>query len=296
MALPQLRPLSFGDILDGAFTLYRRHFLTLFMTTAVPMIPIALLTAFWMAAAVAAEDPTLEFFGLFVLATLVSILGSPLILAALTQQFSRAYTGGVVAIGDGFSTGLRRLFPLIGSFALAFGSMAVVFVVVSVGMTMLASTSSAGAVIGGFLIVILLLVGMTFSFASFFAIPAASVIEGAGPIAAIRRSWALAKGARGRIIGITIVSWIIIYLPMMGIMLLFGLGLGIVGGVGGLEAIDAMVESTRFIFIQQAISLLSSALTFPFLVAVSVLLYYDRRIRTEGYDLEVAAEALSPIP
>lgn len=296
MALPQLRPLSFGDILDGAFTLYRRHFLTLFMTTVIPIVPMALLTGLWMAAAVAAEDPTLEFFGLFVLATLASILGSPLMMAALTQQFSQAYTGGVVTIGDGFSTGLRRLFPLIGSFVLAFGSMAVVFVVVSLGMTMLASTFSAGAVIGGFLIVILLVVGTIFAFASFFAIPAASVIEGAGPIAAIRRSWALAKGARSRIIGITIVSWIIIYLPMMGVMLLFGLGLGIVGGVGGLEAIDAMVESTRFIFIQQAISLLSSALTFPFLVAVSVLLYYDRRIRTEGYDLEVAAEALSPIP
>ena len=36
MALSNLRPLSFGEILDSAFTLYRRNFATFVLTALIP--------------------------------------------------------------------------------------------------------------------------------------------------------------------------------------------------------------------------------------------------------------------
>ena len=42
MSHPQLRPLTFGEILDGTFALYRRNFLDFFLASLVPFVPVVL--------------------------------------------------------------------------------------------------------------------------------------------------------------------------------------------------------------------------------------------------------------
>ena len=37
MPVPNLRPLGFGEILDGAFSLYRRNLVTFFLTAVLPL-------------------------------------------------------------------------------------------------------------------------------------------------------------------------------------------------------------------------------------------------------------------
>ena len=43
MSFSQLRPLSLGEMLDGAFTIYRRQFASLFLTALAPQLPMILL-------------------------------------------------------------------------------------------------------------------------------------------------------------------------------------------------------------------------------------------------------------
>ena len=45
MSLSQLRPLAFGEILDGAFALYRRHFSVFVPTSLLAHAPLMLLWA-----------------------------------------------------------------------------------------------------------------------------------------------------------------------------------------------------------------------------------------------------------
>jgi hypothetical protein len=52
--------------------------------------------------------------------------------------------------------------------------------------------------------------------------------------------------------------------------------------------------TTTQLYIQHVSTTLVNALTTPYVVGVLVLLYYDRRVRREGYYVELAAAALSP--
>jgi hypothetical protein len=54
------------------------------------------------------------------------------------------------------------------------------------------------------------------------------------------------------------------------------------------------VEGTMGLFsaVTNVLSILLSALTTPFMTAALTLLYYDRRVRTEALDLEMATERL----
>jgi preprotein translocase subunit SecG len=46
----------------------------------------------------------------------------------------------------------------------------------------------------------------------------------------------------------------------------------------------------------QVLSQLTRTLTFPFSLGAMVLLYYDRRVRTEALDVQMMAESLAAAP
>jgi hypothetical protein len=83
---------------------------------------------------------------------------------------------------------------------------------------------------------------------------------------------------------VLVVGFIITWLPSMGVGLL-------TGSVQQAFAPEA-AASTPFvqIVLQQVGSSVVWALTLPFLVGSLVLQYYDRRVRSEGYDLQLVAE------
>ena len=57
MPYTHIRPLEFGEVLDGAFALYRRHFVDFFLTALIPLAPFGIFYARLMADG-AAFDPT----------------------------------------------------------------------------------------------------------------------------------------------------------------------------------------------------------------------------------------------
>lgn len=294
MPYTHIRPLGFGEVLDGAFALYRRHFVDFFLTALIPLAPFGIFYARLMADG-AAFDPAAgdAMAGLAGAMSLVSMLIMLIVYGALTRQAAQAYTGSEVSIGDGFGYGLRKTVPLLLTTIASLIILIVVWMVLGMGVAFVVGAltvfSSVAAVLVGVVTGLAALVLSAALFASLFAVGTAVVIEGAGPVAAIRRSWRLARGARGRIAGILFVSWLITALASFGVMFALGFGQAIIDP-------DSMAQATTSqLYLQQAVSTLMGALTFPFSVVCMVLLYFDRRVRTEGYDIEAATEALATI-
>lgn len=294
------RALTFGEILDGAFTLYRRHFLTFFVSALVPYVPIGIVSGWFAASAPAtpAAGPSLEYMGLMILLMFVSLLGFSVMWGALTRQSSQAYTGGEVSLGDGFRHGLRSFLSVIvvavvGSFMIGMVMMIVIFVFAMIIGVMVAASAGGGGggetlgIVFGVLAGVAVLVMMLGLGALLFAAVPAIVVERRGPFQAIGRSVSLAWGALPRVAGLLVVCYFIFVLPIAGGMIAIGLTQGFEALVtpGGL--------SPAALAVQQLISTVAYALTLPFVATALVLLYFDRRARTEAHDLEGMVRGLA---
>ena len=108
----------------------------------------------------------------------------------------------------------------------------------------------------------------------------AIVTENLGPIQGLRRSWRLASRR---------------FWPTMGIALLAGFMVSLLGNmVGFVPNVLALVVGLHWGWILLAVgSSITALLTTPLVAIVATLLYFDARIRTEGFDLQVIAAGLA---
>jgi len=107
------------------------------------------------------------------------------------------------------------------------------------------------------------------------------VIEGKTAGAAMSRSKALAAGSVGRILGTLVLTFIILIVIQLVVDTCVGLVAAMLH-VG--PSLSALATG------------LANLLIYPFATVVITLLYYDLRIRKEGFDLEVMASELTPTP
>lgn len=294
MAAPQFRPLGFGEILDGAFTLYRRNFVPLLLTALIPSVLIVAGFAVVGTQGVTTDPQDIEAGMRFAVAmlgySLVAGLVSLVLWAALTREAAQAYLGHPVSVGDGMRTAFRKLLPLLGAAILMFVAMLVTYfvvvllvgIVVAVGM---ATGNTALMVILG-VVATIVGIGAFLGMASLlFAVIPAIVVEDRGPLQSFGRSFDLARGALGRVAGLMVVSFIIVYLPVIAVAWL-------TGGFASFSNPQAMPSMGQFLT-QQLLSGGVGILTTPFLVSVIVLLYFDRRVRTEALDVQMMTDRLA---
>lgn len=121
--------------------------------------------------------------------------------------------------------------------------------------------------------------GVVFS-AWYMLAPVAVVLEKAEPIAAMKRSRFLGKGFYFRNLG----------LFFLGLFLTF-LALFLAGFVGGMAIVAFKLESSEGI-IEGVLTFFGSALFYPYLYTLLILMYYDLRARREGYDSTALTEDL----
>ena len=293
MPIPSLRPLGFGEILDGAFSLYRRNFGPFVLTALVPSIALlaggllyaSALSSFVRgggnpaAAATAILGPLLLFIVLTALATLVSW-------GALTRQAAQAFTGAPVSVPDGLKAGLRALFPMLGA---AFLAGLVVLVVGGVVGFVSAIFMMVMGAIGVIVMTLAILAVYMLAITIFAGVAPAVVVEGKGPLSALTRSWDLVSGALGRTMGLVVVSVLIAYMPVIAVMFVTGT----TGMMAGPSSAAAMPGAGALIA-QQVLAWIAGVLTTPFMVSVFVLTYFDRRVRTEALDVQVMTDSLAP--
>lgn len=256
MNAPMLRPLNVGEILDRAFSLYRSQFGPMLGTALTLYLPLAMLSVIFGVVAASGSDAALLAGGaLALLIGPMMLVGVVLALAALTYQASRAYMGHPATVGEAVRHGFSRFFPL---------ALAMILTGIAIMLGLL------GLLIGALIVYVLL-----------FAVVPAVVIERRGPLSALQRSAELAEGDWWRICAVIVVAGLIATLPSTAVELLMA---------SAVTADDPMTSG----FVG-ALGALVNALTYPFSVAATVILYYDRRVRAEGLDVELMAAA-APVP
>jgi hypothetical protein len=292
MSAPILRPLAFGEVLDSAFTLYRRNFTTFVAAALVPTL--AMLAAVYLTGMsdLATDPEAMNLGGLFLFMAVVGF-GTLVMWGALAHIASQAYGGAATSAGEGLRVAVGRFLPLLGAtivagilgtligmgFALVFGIVAAV-----------AAGAGGAAAVALLTIVAVVLMIALYALAAglFFALVPAVVIEGKGPIEAVSRTVALARGALGRVVGLMLVSFFIVYLPILGVVVLTGTFTTLYDPA----AAAAAAGSTAYL-LQQVVTWTAGALTTPFLLSVIVVQYYDRRVRTEALDVQAMADRLA---
>jgi hypothetical protein len=297
-----MRPRRFGEILDGAFQIYRRHAAALALTTLIPYavraLP-ALLLAGPMTAATNAANMG-AFWRLFLPIWLVGIIAMLLAWGALSWETSEAWIGGPVKLDEGFRVAGRSFFRLLGTIffgtLLFYVALIPVVLVAAVAAGILAGVSAAtggGDAAAGAVAVVMVVIMMAGGLLTALVVGGwlscmipATVIEGLGPFRAIRRSFNLSRGAVLRSGATLLVAGLIVVLPMLGLML-------VTGQLTTMFRAPGTPLPTSSVIIQQLGGLAASAFTTPFLMSVMTVLYYDRRVRTEALDVQMAAHDLT---
>lgn len=121
-------------------------------------------------------------------------------------------------------------------------------------------------------------------FAWTFAMQAIVVVEQVGAGESFVRSRELARGSIGRILGTLLLTYLLFVVVVVSLGGAAGVVIGLAGGSG---------------IATQVIGDVLASLLFPMVAVMTTLLYYDLRIRKEGFDLEVMAQELgggSPPP
>lgn len=270
LVLRDLRPLSFGEILDGAFVLYRRGFSILLGTSV-------------LASALAWVLDLLFSRPLHgtVVPTLIRMVVEAVAWAALTWHVSRLYTGHAVSVNEGLEAAGARLLPLLGAWLIAFVLYGVPLQLARglvFGITVRAGLSGrSDAMVLSLLPWIGYLVILAVALALAFAIVPAVVLEGAGPWQAVARSFRLAREALVRIAALALL--------IIAIYLAISLGLTRMAGWSDDPAALGSLPGQMLLVGARTVLL-------PLAVGAAVLMYYDRRVRTEGLDLRTAADEL----
>lgn len=290
-----LRPLGVGEILDGAISTMRAYPGPMIGLSAAVAVVTQLVTLFllWLFLRDAeVNDFTLEpgenpfdlLGGVFAAAAVSGLLGGIAVLfliGMLTVVVSRAVLGQPVSIETAWKQAAPRLPALIATTLLI---IVILFAIVIVPFVLGVLTGSAPLTV---LFMLAAFVGVIYFGVSVALAPVAVVLEGQSPVAAIKRSRDLIKGAWWRTFGILIL--VVIISAIMGAILQIPFGL-VAAGLGDENKIfefgPALIEGLG--------TVLSSAITWPFTAAATVLLYVDRRIRREGLDLELARAAQLP--
>ena len=316
----RLRPMSIGDMLDAAFRLYRQHFLTIVGIVALLQVPMAMLQllaqmpylqavqrfAARPPAVVPGSNPfdifpfaeLLPYYALiFGLAIVQYLLVYNIMTGALANAISRSYLGQPISILSSYNLGAKRVVALIVASLTPFAiSLVFVAIVAGCGIGALSTLGvrsgeqanvglAIAAVLGLFgVIVIMAIVGLFFYVRLLFSTQAI-ILEGQGPFAGLRRSWRLVGQAFWRSLGI----FLLVYAFMYIVSLVVQLPLIAVGTFLGLMLSNTLLFQAISSLVTYAVLILVLPLQFT----VFTLLYYDLRVRKEGYDLELMAQQVA---
>ena len=132
-------------------------------------------------------------------------------------------------------------------------------------------------------LITLFLAPAVYLFARWFAALPALLVEETGPIESLRRSWHLGAGNVRRMVGyVLLIGLLIVLLPLVIEMALEWI----------IEVVLPAGASELLLRFPGLFSQLFVIIAVPFPIAAAVLLYYDLRIRNEGYDLELRVAEL----
>lgn len=286
-------PMSVGGVLDHTFRIYKNNFLRFIAIVAVIQIPISLLMIgsqsllysgiempdeakikealendnasppvdpnqlYYTQTENVSANPAAGFAAMAV-SGLLAFIGTFLCQGALAKNISESYLGHDLSVGDTYRFIWPKLLTLLGAGIL---------------VTL--------AVYAG----ILLLVVPGIIFGLWFALTTPAIIaEDLKATEGMKRSKRLAKGNLGKIFAVGFLAGLI-----------SGIINFIISYVGVfVSALIVQGNMTLTVIANSGFSMIGKILAMPITSAACILLYYDLRIRKEGFDLEMLAREMEP--
>jgi Membrane domain of glycerophosphoryl diester phosphodiesterase len=309
-----LRPLSLGELLDRTFSLYKRYFWLFVGIMAIPsafMIPANILILSFQGSLMnisPGRPPVLPapgyiagvFLGYFAFMGIFLIVYS-IAIGAATVAVADAYLGRPSTVRGAYGRIRTKFWKLIGVvFNICLRVFGILLLIVLVVGGLIAALAFGSGMRGNPIFVALMMLLFLFVyfaalvFCVWFALRYAIsipilMIEDLGVMDTIRRSVSLTRGRRGHIFLGLLVATIIAYVGNF----LFQ----------GPFTIAAMVDAMRghwpfWLASTSAVAgAIGGAITGPIALIVTVLLYYDTRIRKEAFDLQFMISSLDrPAP
>jgi len=264
-----LRPLRVGEILDAGIKVYLGNARTLLGLTAVVVVPFQILNAIVLLSVVSSASEVPHGFlgigarhtssaalsGARMVLLLTGLIVGALTTAACVKAVSDAYLDQPVDLGSSLRFAARRIGSLVWLEILMW---------VLLGLAFLA-----------------LVVPGIWLYAAWSVATPALLIEGVRGWGALRRSFRLVRGR---------------WWPVAGVLVVATVMIGIVGaGINGVLLAITLTSGGSVlgtVLIVSAAGAVASILTGPFQAAVTTVLYYDLRVRREGYDVQLLAEQL----
>ncbi|MEA2123773.1 MAG: hypothetical protein QOI80_555 [Solirubrobacteraceae bacterium] len=261
-----MRPLSIGELLDAAFAAVRRNFGTLVLCTLVVVVPVAIINTLISASSSDAafdftttntisEDEIAPYVAGTLATSLLSLLAQTLTAAACLRTIGGDVVGAPAGAAESLRYAAKRLGPLIWISILYALALVVGVLMCFVGVVWL---------------------GVLFCLAT----PALLFEEARGG-AAMRRSRQLIEDHWWRVFGALVVGYLIVAVLQ-----------GILGAlVGGVILAQSDSELTNAVLVT-LVSIVGFALSLPFASALLTYIYFDLRVRKEGFDLQLLAQRI----
>ncbi len=290
-----LRPLSLSDIFNGAVAYIRANpKATLGLTTIVVVAAqiVALILSVGPLAVTGEIRPTLSgeevSTGALLGSSASSLAGavatwlsSILLSGMLTVVVGRAVFGASITAGEAWQRLRPRLWALIGFTVLeVIGAAVLITVVVLIIAGVAVAANGVAAAVIGVPLVLALIAGLIYLVTMLSFAPSIIVLERLEIIPAISRSFKLVRNDFWRVLGIRLLAGIVTVVIAGAVTVPFSFGgqILLVSASSTLAALIALV----LLSIGSAIG---QIITAPFSAGVVVLLYTDRRIRAEAFDL-----------
>lgn len=298
-----LRPLMFGEIIDGSFQTIRRNAKAMLGAALLAQSLVVVLTAVLTASSVASAASLESWIESLNDQDMVSVgfafLATVLLVGVLTVFLSAVLQGAmVVPVARSVlnrTTGFRQMWMLARSRAGALIRLACLMVLGwLLGMALFVGLAVfVVAAAGGIGALILLPVGFggvalsVWIYIKILVAPAAVVIEELGAVDGLRRSWQLTRGNWWRVLGITLVVAIMVgiiaQVVTIPVSLLPAFYTSVVSPHGGAD--QAIAAAVAMAVVTAIVTALVGAVGYAFQTAVMALLYLDLRMRKDGLDI-----------
>lgn len=298
-----LRPLMFGEILDGSFQVLRRNPKAMLgaalLAQALSAILVAVITAVtatsgsieaWLESASPAEIAAtgLGFFAAVMLASLLTVFISAVLQGAMVVPVARSILNRPTGFRRMWALAKSRTGALIGLAALLIAAMLLAIgLFAAVLVAVVAGTNRQSGILFLIPLIPVFIAAFAWIAVKVMVAPAAVVIEELGALAAVRRSWELTRGNWWRILGITLVVSLLVGVVSQVVMIPLSLLTGYLAEVAsphGGSGQDAGVAVAVGIA-TAVLSALVGALGYAFQTSVMALLYMDLRMRKDGLDI-----------
>ncbi len=310
-----LRPLSLGEIYDGAFTSLRRDPKTMLGLIAIVVAVftfafgiVGYLVAPWIRSTAFGReidqfwgslmnDPafTASSMGLYnftagsltinMFTSIGIVISTALCTGLVTVAISQAVLNKQLPATEVFERAKKRVWALLGVSLLP-SALAVVAAALFglLGWLFITFLPTGLAALLAILLYFVYLIGMIIFAFRWLLAPAVLMLEERRVIDSLRRSWRLSKGSFWRILGISLLTTIIAGF-------ISGVISGVLDVIAQLLFPAGMDVSFGALFSSLLVQVIANTLTVAFTVAVISLLYIDIRMRREALDVELQAAA-----